>query len=199
VAIDPEQKALWLRELELNGFIILRNFLPAELVTAMHDQLLPILRGELSKAEKDGFQRGEELVDACLGQGGWKRGWSQVETVWQGASHMDWHSDQTPEETPDVDAHHRAQRMIYNIPLVDFTWANGAMEIIPGSHRLSRSFLGAASFVEIPNIYSVPLRLQRGDAVFRDGNALHRGTPNLTDHPRPMLDQTYKKLNEQGG
>jgi hypothetical protein len=33
----------------------------------------------------------------------------------------------------------------------------------------------------------------RGDALLRDGNGLHRGTPNLTDEPRPMLDQTYKK------
>ena len=31
------------------------------------------------------------------------------------------------------------------------------------------------------------------DAILRDGNILHRGTPNLTDAPRPMLDQTYKK------
>jgi len=47
---------------------------------------------------------------------------------------------------------------------------------------------------EIANVYPHRLRLHPGDAVLRDGNLLHRGTPNLTDRVRPMLDQTYKKI-----
>ncbi len=38
--------------------------------------------------------------------------------------------------------------------------------------------------------------LRRGDAVLRDGNGLHRGTPNVTDRARPMLDRTYKRIHE---
>ena len=49
------------------------------------------------------------------------------------------------------------------------------------------------------NIYPYLLRLNVGDAVFRDGNILHRGTPNLCDDVRPMLDQTYKKVLDTGG
>ena len=49
MAIDPRQKALWLYELQLNGFIILRNFLPNDFVDAMRRQFEPLFRGELSR------------------------------------------------------------------------------------------------------------------------------------------------------
>lgn len=136
----------------------------------------------------------EELVSEIFGGADrWRRGWTQVECVWSGSTHMDWHSDQTLDETPDPTQPSEPVRLTYNIPLVEFTWANGAMEMIPGTHRLSRSSL-ARSLHDIPNIYPVPLRLSVGDGLLRDGNVLHRGTPNLTERPRPMLDQTYKRI-----
>ena len=88
-------------------------------------------------------------------------------------------------------------RITYNIPLVDFTWANGAMELLPGSHLQPRSFL-SSTFHDIAHLYPVSLRLQRGDALLRDSNTVHRGTPNLTEHPRPMLDQTYRTKRQPG-
>jgi hypothetical protein len=226
VSIEPRQKELWLKEFQLNGFVVLRGFLPADLVARMHEELLPLLEAEHAKAVQDSYAKGrspgrlslhigpyadlmrgsladeryrknavvEELVDAILGQGRWERGWTVVEACWRGAEFMGWHSDQKVEDTPDLDAPHETIRLIYNIPLVDFTWANGAMEIIPGSHRLPRRFHHTTDLTEIPNIYPAPLRLARGDALLRDGNGLHRGTPNLTDAVRPMLDQTYKRV-----
>ena len=224
--IDPVQKRLWLREFQLNGFIVLRKFLPVELVQRMHEELTPLLTAEHEKAAEDGYTKGrsrgrlslhigpyadlmrgaladelyrknpviEELVDAVLGEGGWKHGWTVVEACWKGAEFMGWHSDQKIDDTPDIDAPHETLRMTYNIPLVDFTWANGSTEFIPGSHRLPRRFHDTQDLLQIPNIYPVQLQLERGDALLRDGNTLHRGTPNLTDAVRPMLDQTYKKL-----
>ena len=226
MAIDPHQKELWLHEFQLNGFIVLRNFLPAKLVAEMHDELAPLLEAEHAKALGDDYKKGrgdgrlalhvgpyadlfkgaladdryrhhpviEELVDAILGAGSWKRGWTQVEAVWSGAEFMNWHSDQEPEDTPDMDAPHETIRVTYNISLVDVTWANGATEFIPGSHRLPRRYHSSPLLLELPQIHPVQLRLDRGDVVLRDGNTLHRGTPNLTDAVRPMLDQTYKKV-----
>ena len=223
--IDETQKAVWLKELQLNGFVILRNFLPVDFVVELHDQLLPLLKGEYTKAVAGGFERGrapgrlaidleryaellggpladeryrrnpliEELVDAVLGAGGWRRGWSLVEAVWKGSAFMSWHSDQTLEETPDPDGPHEPVRLTYNIPLIDTTWAVGATEFLPGSHTQPRSFLNQ-TFHDVAQVYPVRPLLRRGDAMLRDGNGLHRGTPNLTDDPRPMLDQTYKKV-----
>ncbi len=221
--IEPTQKENWLKEFSLNGFVVFRNFLPLEFVDALAAELAPLLEAEYAKACKDGFASGrnvgrlalhleqyaqllggaladdryqrnpviEELVDAVLGEGCWKRGWTNVEANWKGSNFMGWHSDQKPEDTPDPDGPHEVIRVTFNIPLVDFTWQTGAMEMLPGSHHLPRSF-GAVDGVD--NIYPYLLRLNRGDAIFRDGNILHRGTPNLGDRVRPMLDQTYKKL-----
>lgn len=151
-----------------------------------------ILKGTLTDARYRANPVIEELVDAILGQGRWKRGWTVVEAVWRGAAHMSWHSDQKIEDTPDIDAPHQPLRLTFNIPLVDFTWASGAIELIPGSHRLPRRFGSEANLLDLPNIHWVRPPLVLGDAMLRDGNTLHRGSPNLTDRVRPMLDQTYK-------
>lgn len=220
--IDAKQKDLWLREFQLNGFIVFRNFLPEEYVRTLGNELAPLLEAEYAKARKDDFAQGratgrlalhldqyasllrgaladdryqrnkiiEELVDATLGEGQWDRGWTLVEAAWKGSTFMAWHSDQKPEDTPDLHGPHETLRVTFNIPLVDFTRQSGAMEMIPGSHHLPRDFSGVDS---VPNIYTHLLRLDVGDAIFRDGNILHRGTPNLSDSVRPMLDQTYKK------
>jgi ectoine hydroxylase-related dioxygenase (phytanoyl-CoA dioxygenase family) len=224
VGLAEDQKRLWLRELELNGFVVLRRFLPVELVRAMREELEPLLEAEYEKAKAAGFEHGrmpgrlslhiaeyadmlrgaladeryrrnaviEELVDAVIGPGQWARGWTVVEAVWQEADYMSWHSDQKIEDTPDLDAAHETIRMTFNIPLVDFTWSSGATEYIPGSHRLPRRF-HTESLVGIPHLYTTRLELALGDAVLRDGNTLHRGSPNLSGVVRPMLDQTYKK------
>ena len=226
--IDADQKDRWLREFHLNGFIVLRNFLPVDFVEALREELAPLLEAEHTKASRDEFSKGrargrlalhlgqyanllkssladvryqsnpviEELVDATLGEGCWKRGWTLVEAVWKGAEFMAWHSDQKPDDTPDMHGPHETVRVTFNIPLVDFTWHSGATEVLPGSHHLPRDFAGV---VGVPNIYPYLLRMNVGDAVFRDGNILHRGTPNLGEEARPMLDQTYKKVLDTGG
>lgn len=189
----------------------------------MHDQLAPFLAAEHDRAERgesrafrspgrlsldlahpirllggpladDRYQRHpeiEDLVRAVLGPDErWKRGWTQVECAWKECRHMSWHSDMPLADAPAGPP--RTTRLTYNIPLVEFTWANGALEMLPGTHLHPRSFL-ADPFHDV-RVYPVPLHVDLGDAILRDGNTLHRGTPNLTDAPRPMLDQTYKSL-----
>jgi hypothetical protein len=50
--IDPTLKDRWLREFRLNGFVILRGFLPVTYVESLCEQLLPILRGEKEKGDR---------------------------------------------------------------------------------------------------------------------------------------------------
>jgi hypothetical protein len=220
--VDESRKRAWIREFELNGFVVLRDFLPRDLVQGMHEQLMPLLEVEHKKAVEDGWGRGrspgrlalhleqycrlpigplsderysanpviEELVDELLGAGDWKRGWTTVEACWKGSHYMDWHSDQMPAHADDSDCNNETIRVTFNIPLVDFTWRTGAMEVLPATHRMPRNWGGVE---QVPNIYPHRLRLDRGDAVLRDGNIFHRGTPNLEAAPRPMLDQTYLK------
>jgi len=50
--IDPVQKDRWLREFHLNGFLVLRDFLSRDLVQAMHDQLLPLVRAVVRSTKR---------------------------------------------------------------------------------------------------------------------------------------------------
>ena len=221
--IDPQQKALWLYELSLNGFVIFRDFLPVDLIEEMHEQFQPLLRGELAQLQKgdtrtlrgrnrmsfdilryighlkgplddDRFRRNpnvEEIAGAVLGK--WRYGNTKAECPMKDADTMAWHPDVPNDETRDPSKPPRPVRLTFNVPLVDVNDANGPMEVIPGSHRMHHH--GAQNFIySIPQLYTVKILLRRGDALLRDGNLLHRGTPNLTDHPRILLDQTYKAI-----
>ncbi|ANM28923.1 hypothetical protein ABI59_03835 [Acidobacteria bacterium Mor1] len=214
MSLDLDQKQRWLREFELNGFVVLRGIVPRTWVRNTYEQLMPVIREMIDSRVEDAehpdrlsldlderpdlsegplgddryFRRCEvveELVEQVFGGEYWRNVRSNLECVFDGS---EWHTDQTLDETPDPNRQERTIRLTYNVPLVDFTWANGAMEILPGTHRLRRSF---GSFDDLVNIYPHRLNLQRGDGVLRDGNCVHRATTNLTKRPRPMLDRTY--------
>ncbi|MBI1950344.1 MAG: phytanoyl-CoA dioxygenase family protein [Acidobacteria bacterium] len=222
---NAAQKDLWLYELRLHGFVILPGFLPIDLIDAMHEQFEPIYRGELARLQAgdmsslrgrnrvsfdiqlyieklrgplddDRFRRNpviEELVDAVLGK--WRYGVTKAECPFQDADTMAWHPDVPNDRPGDPLDPVRPMRVTFNVPLVDVTDSNGPMEIIPGSHRMHH--YGIQDFIyRLPRVHSVKVLMNRGDAMLRDGNALHRGTPNLTDRPRILLDQTYRALDD---
>jgi hypothetical protein len=71
-----------------------------------------------------------------------------------------------------------------NVPLCDVDGENGPLEVARGTHRMPRE-VGLAKIAagEIP---LEPVPMKRGDVAIRTPLALHRGTPNRTDRPRPM-------------
>lgn len=76
-----------------------------------------------------------------------------------------------------------------NFPLVDVTEENGAFQMARGTHVIPREEgLAKVASGEIP-MESFPMKL--GDAMIRTPLALHRGTPNRTDRPRPMVVLGY--------
>lgn len=83
--------------------------------------------------------------------------------------------------------------MIANTALVDTVVENGATDLIPGTHK---SLLRYWQFVlRAPYRRSVRMELERGDIMVRSSNVWHRGMPNRTSVPRPMLAFTW----EDGG
>jgi len=221
--IDPSRKAEWLYEFELNGFIIFPGFLPLDFVEAMFEQFQPILRGEVARMQAgdnsslrgrnrlsfdiahyvdrlkgplddDRFRRNpviEGVVTAVVGR--WRYGVTKAECPLLDTETMGWHPD-VPNDAPGDPARPvRPVRLTFNVPLVDVHDSNGPMEIVPGSHRMNHH--GTYELLaRVPQLHPVRLLLRRGDAMLRDGNALHRGTANLTDRPRILLDQTYRAL-----
>jgi ectoine hydroxylase-related dioxygenase (phytanoyl-CoA dioxygenase family) len=62
-------------------------------------------------------------------------------------------------------------------PLDEFTEANGATRIIPGSHRYDQPFAA-------PDTPTIAAEMQPGDALFYTGSVLHGGGANTTSSPR---------------
>ena len=79
--------------------------------------------------------------------------------------------------------------LIVSFGLVPITLQNGPIEIAPGTHRLPRN--EAVRAVEASEIRMQPVPLEIGDVLIRHPWALHRGSPNVTDTPRPLVSIRY--------
>jgi ectoine hydroxylase-related dioxygenase (phytanoyl-CoA dioxygenase family) len=76
-----------------------------------------------------------------------------------------------------------------NFPLVEVTPENGPFQMARGTHVLPRE----EGFRKIAT-GEIPMEsfyLQPGDVTLRSPLALHRGSPNLTNQPRPMVVMGY--------
>ncbi len=82
-------------------------------------------------------------------------------------------------------------QLAVNFPLVDVTPENGPFEVARATHMLSkeeglRRIESGASRLE-------PVLMRAGDVMIRDVRGLHRGTPNRTGEPRPMVVIGYSR------
>ena len=78
---------------------------------------------------------------------------------------------------------HRGLTII--VPLVDFTAANGATQVLVGSH--SKDYARVAQ--QGAQVVQAPV----GAIVAYDSRAFHRGLGNLTEEPRPALIFCYDR------
>lgn len=79
-------------------------------------------------------------------------------------------------------------------PLVDLTEKNGAIEVLPKSHRFFKTYRGSS----LPDIYDdivaelKPLMqavyLKAGEAVIFDQSIIHYSPPNRSDSDRPVIN-----------
>lgn len=105
----------------------------------------------------------------------------------QGSTYQEIHRDYRPLFTDDVVTPLYA--LAVNFPLVDVTEANGPFQQARGTHLMPRDT--ALQKVESGEIAMETFPLQMGDVMIRTPLALHRGTPNRTDTPRPMVVMGY--------
>jgi hypothetical protein len=83
--------------------------------------------------------------------------------------------------------------MIVNVAVVDTVVENGAIELVPGSHK--RFYKYWEYILKGINRNSIRVPMKRGDIMVRTSNVWHRGMPNLTTVARPMVALTW----EEGG
>jgi len=85
--------------------------------------------------------------------------------------------------------------LVVNVPLVDVSAQNGSTELWPGTHHDTTIYINDGNIklpemmVEARRTIAPPLQptLCLGDVLIRDMRMWHRGMPNYTDQPRPMI------------
>ncbi|HEX2540177.1 MAG TPA: phytanoyl-CoA dioxygenase family protein [Caldimonas sp.] len=113
------------------------------------------------------------------------------DTPMKGSDFQEWHAD-TPllfPETNDNDT--PSFQIAVNFPLVDVTDENGPLETTYGTHRMSKA--AAMEGIAAGRIEAHREEMALGDVMIRDVRAVHRGTPNRTDVPRPMVVIGYSR------
>src|SRR5215213_24655 len=111
-----------------------------------------------------------------------------TDTPLLGSDYQDVHRDAPPlfpewgRETPPF-------QLAVNFPLVDVTEENGPFEVARATHTLSKE--EGLRRIESGEARLEPLLMRAGDVMIRDVRGLHRGTPNRTREPRPMVVLGY--------
>lgn len=112
------------------------------------------------------------------------------DTPLKGSDYQDVHRDALPlfpetgRETPPF-------QLAVNFPLIDVAPENGPFEVAQGTHMMSKG--EGTRRIEAGEIKLQPVLMRRGDVMIRDVRGLHRGTPNLTPTPRPMVVIGYSR------
>jgi len=211
--MTPEQAKAHADEVRRTSSTVLKGLIPVAKIDAWNEAFQPLLLRTIAR-EKDNPNRGanryyvtlpfhdlwadpeiidndaimavvEELVgkDGVLCQ-------LASDTPLKGSDFQELHRD-TQLLFPETGAETPPYQLAVNFPLVDVTVENGAMEWSPGSHMLSKA--EGLARVENGEAPLEPLPMQRGDVLIRDVRHIHRGTPNYTDTPRPMVVIGYSR------
>lgn len=113
-----------------------------------------------------------------------------TDTPLEGSKHQDVHRDAPPlfpetgQETPPF-------QLAVNFPLVDVTAERGPFEVARGTHLISKE--EGLRRIESGEAALEPVLMEAGDVIVRDVRGLHRGTPNRTREPRPMVVLGYSR------
>lgn len=82
--------------------------------------------------------------------------------------------------------------LICNVAVVDTDLDNGAIDVLPGTNREFYRFWRYA--IERKYRLTTRVPMQRGDVIVRKSTLWHRGMPNKTNRPRPMMAITFGEV-----
>lgn len=98
------------------------------------------------------------------------------------------HFDRCPKFTPHKKSLSRAHGILY---LTDVDHTQGALRVVPGSHRKIQDWLGFHSvepdlekFISQERTNAIPIAAKSGSLIIWHPELLHGSSPNFTNHPR---------------
>lgn len=113
-----------------------------------------------------------------------------TDTPVNGSEYQDVHRD-APPLFPETGRETPPFQLAVNFPLVDVVIENGPFEVARGTHMMSKG--EGMRRIEAGEIELEPVTMRLGDVMIRDVRGLHRGTPNRTPTPRPMVVIGYSR------
>jgi hypothetical protein len=202
------------RDFNRDSFVLLKDHLPRATLARWREAFQPLLEAGIAR-ERDNPNRGPEryyvtlpfaapfadpavyedpdilaIVERVAGP---EPQLCQLatDTPLKGSDYQEWHAD-TPALFPETGSNDTPSfQLAVNFALCDVTDANGPFETTFGTHRMNKAeaMAGLASGA----IERRRLPMAMGDVLIRDVRAVHRGTPNTTDTPRPMVVLGYSR------
>jgi ectoine hydroxylase-related dioxygenase (phytanoyl-CoA dioxygenase family) len=113
-----------------------------------------------------------------------------TDTPLLGSEYQDVHRDARP-LFPETGGETPPFQLAVNFPLVDVGLENGPFEVARATHMLAKE--EGLRRIETGEVRLEPLPMKAGDVMVRDVRGLHRGTPNRTGEPRPMVVLGYSR------
>lgn len=211
IEVTEDQVKEYCDRIRMNGYVILENALPLELIERMRERFDVLLAAraaaEPSNRGANRFQMvlpfeapfADPLVyEHPLALRVLERlmgpdlicTYFASDTPMPGADYQRVHSDTRllfPETTLSLPCY----GAVLNIPLVDATEENGSMEIWPGGSHLNPGQLDMAQLA--PTMRSERANMRAGSILLRDLRMWHRGTPNRGSRSRPNMALVYTR------
>jgi hypothetical protein len=213
LTLTPEQAKAHADEVRATSATILKGAFPVETIDAWNQAFQPLLQAGIA-AEAESPNRGAgryyvtlpfhdlwadpliidnpaimAVVEKLIGTDGVMCQLA-TDTPLKGSDYQDLHRD-TQLLFPETGVETPVYQLAVNFPLVDVTLDNGPMQYAPGTHMLSKA--NGLERVESGDIALVPALMNRGDVMIRDVRHIHRGTPNPSATPRPMVVIGYSR------
>ncbi|PYS81365.1 MAG: phytanoyl-CoA dioxygenase [Acidobacteria bacterium] len=196
-----------------DGFCVLPGHFPREKMEAWDEAFAPLLAGHIERegslqnrglarfyvtlpfvapfADPDVYEDDDVLavVHGLIGEDAQLHQLA-TDTPLLGSEYQDVHRD-APPLFPETGRETPPFQLAVNFPLVDVTEERGPFEITKGTHMISRE--EGMRLIESGEVRLEPLLMKAGDVMIRDVRGLHRGTPNRTETPRPMVVLGYSR------
>jgi ectoine hydroxylase-related dioxygenase (phytanoyl-CoA dioxygenase family) len=207
------------RQVRLNGYVLLEDVLPTQQVDELNVEFLQELEEKLqsnpeaTEVNKNDFRKNRirmdlpfrmpfihpqilansfaiPVIDRLIGED-CRCFYFAVDAPMKGSDYQNVHGDYSP-YYPESNITLPPTCVIVNIPLVDVTEKNGPMDAWPGTHLTPENLFTPKNVqAAAEHIQPVSLRMGKGSILIRDVRMWHRGTPNHSDEIRPNVALVY--------